>query len=50
IQSHQTKTIINITHNLSDLSALPGKYFIFKYLQIEEYQSKEEVINDYINL
>ncbi|HAZ5505597.1 TPA: peptide ABC transporter ATP-binding protein, partial [Staphylococcus aureus] len=26
------------------------KYFIFKDLQIEEYQSKEEVINDYINL
>lgn len=50
IQSHQTKTIINITHNLSDFSALPGKYFIFKDLQIEEYQSKEEVINDYINL
>ncbi|HHC9481476.1 TPA: ATP-binding cassette domain-containing protein [Staphylococcus aureus] len=50
IQSHQTKTIINITHYLSDLSALPGKYFIFKDLQIEEYQSKEEVINDYINL
>ncbi|HDI7428265.1 TPA: ATP-binding cassette domain-containing protein [Staphylococcus aureus] len=50
IQSHQTKTIINITHNLSDLSTLPGKYFIFKDLQIEEYQSKEEVINDYINL
>ncbi|ENM66031.1 ABC transporter, ATP-binding protein [Staphylococcus aureus M1443] len=50
IQSHQTKTIINITHNLPDLSALPGKYFIFKDLQIEEYQSKEEVINDYINL
>ncbi|HCX8994192.1 TPA: ATP-binding cassette domain-containing protein [Staphylococcus aureus] len=50
IQSHQTKTIINITHNLSYLSALPGKYFIFKDLQIEEYQSKEEVINDYINL
>lgn len=50
IQSHQTKTIINITHNLSDLSDLPGKYFIFKDLQIEEYQSKEEVINDYINL
>ncbi|HCW9247191.1 TPA: peptide ABC transporter ATP-binding protein, partial [Staphylococcus aureus] len=23
---------------------------IFKDLQIEEYQSKEEVINDYINL
>ncbi|HCZ6892756.1 TPA: peptide ABC transporter ATP-binding protein, partial [Staphylococcus aureus] len=23
---------------------------IFKNLQIEEYQSKEEVINDYINL
>ncbi|MEN0199396.1 peptide ABC transporter ATP-binding protein, partial [Staphylococcus aureus] len=47
---YKTKTIINITHNLSDLSALPGKYFIFKDLQIEEYQSKEEVINDYINL
>ncbi|MBJ6181012.1 peptide ABC transporter ATP-binding protein, partial [Staphylococcus aureus] len=26
------------------------KYFIFKDLPIEEYQSKEEVINDYINL
>ncbi len=42
IQSHQTKTIINITHNLSDLSALPGKYFIFKDLQIESTNQKKK--------
>lgn len=30
IQSHQTKTIINITHNLSDLSALPGNTLFLK--------------------
>ncbi|PNZ56305.1 peptide ABC transporter ATP-binding protein, partial [Staphylococcus condimenti] len=45
-----SKTIVNITHNLSDLSSIPGKYFIFKDYRIEEYLSKEEVINDYINL
>lgn len=30
IQSHQTKTIINITHNLSDLSALPVNTLFLK--------------------
>lgn len=50
LEQHPDKTIINITHNLSDLSNLVGKYFIFKDLYIEEYDSKEQVINDYINL
>ncbi|MHD0396656.1 ATP-binding cassette domain-containing protein [Staphylococcus simulans] len=50
IASHPEKVIINITHNLSDLSNIPGKYFIFKDLTIEEYQSKEKVVNDYIHL
>jgi len=50
IKNNPSKTIVNITHNLSDLSSIPGKYFIFKDYRIEEYLSKEEVINDYINL
>lgn len=50
IANHPEKIIINITHNLSDLSNIPGKYFIFKDLTIEEYQSKEKVVNDYIHL
>ncbi|MDW3866159.1 ATP-binding cassette domain-containing protein [Staphylococcus saprophyticus] len=50
IKNNPSKTIVNITHNLSDLSNIPGKYFIFKDYQIEEYSSKDQVINDYINL
>lgn len=50
INNNPYKTIVNITHNLSDLSSIPGKYFIFKNYQIEEYLSKDQVINDYINL
>lgn len=50
IKNNPSKTIVNITHNLSDLSSIPGRYFIFKNRQIEEYPSKDQVINDYINL
>lgn len=50
IENNPSKTIVNITHNLSDLSSIPGKYFIFRDYQIEEYSSKDQIINDYINL
>jgi len=50
IKQNPRKTIINITHNLSDLSSMPGKYFIFRNYKIEEYMSKEKLIDDYINL
>ncbi|EGQ4356935.1 ATP-binding cassette domain-containing protein, partial [Staphylococcus pseudintermedius] len=35
IKEHPSKTVVNITHDLSDLSSLPGKYFIFKNQKIE---------------
>ncbi|PZP88198.1 MAG: hypothetical protein DI572_12600 [Staphylococcus epidermidis] len=50
IMNNPSKTILNITHNLSDLSNLPGKYFNFKNKKIEEYEAKEKLIDDYINL
>ncbi|MCS4485592.1 ATP-binding cassette domain-containing protein [Staphylococcus americanisciuri] len=50
IDSFPSKTIINITHNLSDLSNLPGKYFILKNKQLDEYKSKDRLINDYIHV
>lgn len=50
IKNNPSKIILNITHNLSDLSNLPGKYFNFKNQKIEEYVSREKLIDDYINL
>ena len=50
IKSNPYKIILNITHNLSDLSNLPGKYFNFENQKIEEYISREKLIDDYINL
>lgn len=50
IKDNPEKLVINITHNLSDLSNMCGKYFLFNNCQIEEYFSKEQLINDYINL
>ena len=50
IANNPSKTILNITHNLSDISNLPGKYFNYENKKIEEYLSKEKLINDYINL
>ncbi|MGX0021789.1 ATP-binding cassette domain-containing protein [Staphylococcus hominis] len=50
IQNNNSKTIVNITHNLTDLSSIPGKYFIFRNCQIEEYSSMDQLVNDYINL
>ncbi|MBI5975035.1 ATP-binding cassette domain-containing protein [Staphylococcus canis] len=50
IHNDKSKLIVNITHNLSDLSNVPGKYFMFRNRQIEEYLSKDQLIEDYINL
>ncbi|MBX8993155.1 ATP-binding cassette domain-containing protein [Staphylococcus pettenkoferi] len=50
IKEHPNKTIINITHNLSDLKNIPGKYFALQDRGIQEYQSKDDLIQDYINL
>lgn len=50
IKNNPSKIILNITHNLSDLNNLPGKYFNFKNQKIEEYVSRENLIDDYINL
>ena len=50
MQNNHSKTIVNITHNLSDLNNIPGKYFIFRNCKIEEYSSKDQLVNDYINL
>lgn len=50
ISDNPSKVIINITHNLSDLSSINGAQFLFKDKRIEEYTSKDHLINDYINL
>ncbi|ULG73137.1 ATP-binding cassette domain-containing protein [Macrococcus brunensis] len=46
---NKDKVIINITHNLSDLRNMPGRYFYLHNKLIEEYSSKDRIIEDYIN-
>lgn len=41
-------TILNITHNLSDLEYMPGKYYYISEHSIKEVDSKEQVIEKYI--
>ena len=41
-------TILNITHNLSDLEHMPGKYYFISDCEMKEVDSKEEVIEKYI--
>lgn len=41
-------TIINITHNLSDLEYLPGEYYIMHDLSISKIANKEEAVERYI--
>ena len=41
-------TIINITHNLTDLEYLDGDYYLIEDESIEKYETKEDVINNYI--
>lgn len=41
-------TILNITHNLSDLEHMPGKYYFISNFEMKEVDSKEKVIEKYI--
>lgn len=40
--------ILNITHNLSDLEHMPGKYYYIADCEMKEVDSKERVIEKYI--
>ena len=42
------KTIINITHNISDLNNMPGNYFIFDDKKIHQVVNKEDAIKWYV--
>lgn len=44
----KTKTIINITHNISDLNSLPGNYFYMEEKSIIKVDSCEKIIKMYI--
>lgn len=49
INKHPKKTIINITHNLSDLKAISGTYKLLDNQTIVDYNNHKKIINDYIN-
>jgi putative peptide transport system ATP-binding protein len=49
INENPKKVIINITHNLSDLKAINGDYFIFHNEEIQKYDSIDKLIEVYIN-
>lgn len=48
IKHHPEKTIINITHNLSDLNKMDGEYYLFEDYDIKQYRNKDELIELYI--
>lgn len=41
-------TVINITHNITDLEYMEGEYFLIEDENISKYETKESVINNYI--
>ncbi|NLS41524.1 ATP-binding cassette domain-containing protein [Bacillus subtilis] len=49
IQENPDKIIINITHDLSDLKAIEGDYYIFNHQEIQQYHSVDKLIEVYIN-
>lgn len=49
INENREKIILNITHNLSDLKAIDGDYYIFHNQEIQKYDSVEKLIDVYIN-
>lgn len=49
IQENPEKIIINITHDLSDLKAIEGDYYIFNHQEIQQYHSVDQLIEVYIN-
>lgn len=49
ISINPEKVIINITHNLADLKALEGHYFMLDNQEILNYKDQNELICDYID-
>ena len=49
IHENPEKIIINITHNLSDLKAIKGDYYLFNNQLIQKYDSIDKLIEVYIN-
>ncbi|MCY8195968.1 ATP-binding cassette domain-containing protein, partial [Bacillus spizizenii] len=49
IQENPEKIIINITHDLSDLKAIEGDYYMFNHQEIQQYHSVDKLIEVYIN-
>lgn len=49
INENPDKIVINITHNLGDLKAIDGDYYLFHDQIIEKYDSVEKLVEIYIN-
>ncbi|MCY9377055.1 ATP-binding cassette domain-containing protein [Bacillus sp. T17B1] len=49
IKENPEKIIINITHDLSDLKAIEGDYYMFNHQEIQQYHSVDKLIEVYIN-
>ncbi len=47
-QKNPDKTLINITHNLSDLKQMAGSYYLFEDQSLQRIDSMESVIHQYI--
>lgn len=48
IEQNPDKMILNITHNLSDLNNVEGSYYLFRDKKIMKFDSKEEIIKQYV--
>jgi len=47
-RQHSNKIILNITHNLSDLKNIEGRYFLFQDKKLVQYENKDQLIKIYI--
>lgn len=48
VRENRDCTIVNITHNLSDLEHLEGEYYLINNKKIEKIKNKEEIVKLYI--
>lgn len=48
MEENSNKVILNITHNLSDLNNIEGRYYLFRNRKIIMFESKEEIIKQYV--
>lgn len=48
LRIQNTKTVINITHNLSDIEYVKGEYILIKDRNILKFDNKEDLINMYM--